>query len=329
MTGTTSTRSCATSSGAADDGTAAARAAVRELLLHASVPDGFVLLFVFGDDRTLLREARDQLRLELAARVRPLEVIGPETTEGAAAAALEALLHRPRARGEGCWLELDRDAGAAAWDRARDELLVRLNEKREPLRRALQGALVIALPAGYGPRVRELAPDLWAVRAYSTRLATPGPRAREAQAEPEQDRSRVPGERAREPTAATRALWDEWQRLPRNAERRHLLLSQRLLEALEADGDSAGRAEVAEQALALARTLRQQLGDSPQVLRDLSVSLEKVGDAARARGDLERAREAFDESLALRRRLAAVFHGAGDAAAAADLEARLEALERR
>ncbi len=51
----------------------------------------------------------------------------------------------------------------------------------------------------------------------------------------------------------------------------------------------------------MSRLLRERLGDTPEVLRDLSVSLDKVGDATRARGRLEEAERAYAESLAVRR----------------------------
>ncbi|MEZ5574197.1 MAG: hypothetical protein R3F44_00575 [Candidatus Competibacteraceae bacterium] len=46
--------------------------------------------------------------------------------------------------------------------------------------------------------------------------------------------------------------------------------------------------------------MRERLGDTPEVLRDLSVVLNKVGDAARALGRLEEAERAYAESLAVR-----------------------------
>ena len=46
-------------------------------------------------------------------------------------------------------------------------------------------------------------------------------------------------------------------------------------------------------------------GESLPALRDLSVSLNKVGDIAQARGRLDAARAAYKESLALRRRTVA------------------------
>ena len=61
------------------------------------------------------------------------------------------------------------------------------------------------------------------------------------------------------------------------------------------------------ESLAIARQLRERLGDAPESLRDLSVSLNRVGDLARDLGNLSQAREALRESLLINRRLAAAF----------------------
>jgi tetratricopeptide (TPR) repeat protein len=63
--------------------------------------------------------------------------------------------------------------------------------------------------------------------------------------------------------------------------------------------------EAFQESLALLRQLRAALGDTPQVLRDLSVSLDNVGEVARDLGRLEEARESYQESLALLRQLRA------------------------
>ena len=61
------------------------------------------------------------------------------------------------------------------------------------------------------------------------------------------------------------------------------------------------------ESLELRRRLREARGDTPQALRDLSVSLDNVGQVERDLGNLEVARTAYRESLELRRRLARTF----------------------
>jgi tetratricopeptide (TPR) repeat protein len=58
-----------------------------------------------------------------------------------------------------------------------------------------------------------------------------------------------------------------------------------------------------EEALSLSRQRRQSQGETPEALRDLSVSLDNVGDIRLARGELSAAAEAYEESLALSRQL--------------------------
>jgi len=51
------------------------------------------------------------------------------------------------------------------------------------------------------------------------------------------------------------------------------------------------------------RRLREVVGETPEVLRDLSISLNNVGDAARALGRVDEAEGHYAESLQIGRRL--------------------------
>ncbi|MFL6120484.1 tetratricopeptide repeat protein, partial [Actinophytocola sp.] len=55
--------------------------------------------------------------------------------------------------------------------------------------------------------------------------------------------------------------------------------------------------------LALRRRIHNHYDETPQTLRDLSISLEKVGDIHRQRGQLDQALTHYNETLALRRRI--------------------------
>ncbi len=52
-----------------------------------------------------------------------------------------------------------------SWTAAWETVLARLNERRDRLRRRLPGALILAAPSLLKPRFRNVAPDLWSVRA--------------------------------------------------------------------------------------------------------------------------------------------------------------------
>ena len=58
-----------------------------------------------------------------------------------------------------------------------------------------------------------------------------------------------------------------------------------------------------EESLALRRRLVDTYGETPQALRDLSVSLNSLGQVRRETGEVAGATAAYEESLALRRRL--------------------------
>ena len=56
-----------------------------------------------------------------------------------------------------------------------------------------------------------------------------------------------------------------------------------------------------DEALLLRHRLLESLGETPQALRDLSVSLERLGDVRREAGELTAATAAYDEALAFQR----------------------------
>ena len=77
--------------------------------------------------------------------------------------------------------------------------------------------------------------------------------------------------------------------------------------AARADNDISVALECLEESLALDRRLLDAYGETPQALRDLSVSLDRLGDARRDSGVLPDAVVAYEESLSLGRRLLEVY----------------------
>jgi len=71
----------------------------------------------------------------------------------------EALLGH---QAEGEWRRL-RQPGS--WVRAWDQLMLRLNERRERLRRTLPCGLILTAHPRIKPRIRDAAPDLWSIRS--------------------------------------------------------------------------------------------------------------------------------------------------------------------
>jgi tetratricopeptide (TPR) repeat protein len=68
-------------------------------------------------------------------------------------------------------------------------------------------------------------------------------------------------------------------------------------------GDWAHAARAYTKSLEISRQLIEQLGDTPEALRNLSISLNNVGIVARAQGDWAQAERVYTESLQIRRQL--------------------------
>ncbi|GAB6041190.1 hypothetical protein JCM17961_18640 [Endothiovibrio diazotrophicus] len=177
-----------------------------------------------------------------------------------------------------------------------------MNEQREPLRQCQNRPLVLILPAVERAHTKILTPDLWAIRTFCLDTenwigALPAP----PRAEPTRAGGLFPLSRYEQQTV------DEWQRLwdkhppgglPKRAAPPAGLLQTGFgaFNALYAKRHLQHAEEVAQACLALAR-------QTPEALRDLSVSLNNVGKTAQALGRWEDARAAFDESLAIRRQI--------------------------
>ncbi len=284
-------------------------AAWLRLKLHLEWLDCFDLIFLFSAHPAAVRALRERLAAIHRARVTGLEVPAPQSVAELLNELLPRLLHPPsyqQALNAPLWLDLTRPpAGvpAADWQQARLNFLARLNERREPLRRALSRPMVLVLPLAEKAQIKALAPDLWAIRRFS--VETGNWLAAERAAPPP---THPPEEPAPFPlTDADQALVDEWQRLwsKRELDRGALLAAERAFNALRRSGRVKGAAEVA---LWMAEIARRRLGNKKrdsEALRDLSVSLDNVGKTDQALGEWEAARAAFAESLDIRRRILA------------------------
>lgn len=116
--------------------------------------------FVFADDPDAVKRLRERAVRAVDGEARVLQ---PDTPQ-----ALRERLRDLIAAGTRplVWLEaLHGGPPASPWTDAWDDLLLRLNERREKLRQGLQGGVVIAAPIAMKPRIREAAPDLWSIRS--------------------------------------------------------------------------------------------------------------------------------------------------------------------
>ncbi len=359
---------------------------------QVELAEGFWLCFIFAPSPratgVLCQRTERLLRGQTSRLIRHV----PSQPEELSAVLRELLT--PEARDIGChWVEaLHHDSGAqpeGPWHQAWIKLIALMNERRDALRRHLRGGLVLVAPLRLKPYFRQMASDLWSVRALVIellpvvelsdgrnrldveRLDTGTPSSREpdsfipdadfALAELQRAQSGDPGSyraqalvlaeavegllASKRVSEALEAARGAWARVRTRAQE-DPLSSARILQALatseEADGDLAAAAEHLEQAVALTRgqSDRQRLfllidvgrlayvrrdltessrayeealalcrqrsqtqGATPEALRDLSVSLNKMGDIRSARGELAEAAEAYEESLALSRQL--------------------------
>jgi hypothetical protein len=278
---------------------------------HLEWCDEFALVFLFSDQPAVIGVLRERLAAIYRARVTGLEVPLPEAPDDLLEGLLPRLLNPPRfqqALNAPIWLDLTRvppggvsGDGTSAWREAGLQFLARLNEQREPLRRSLTKPLILVLPLAIKARIKALAPDLWAIRHFS--LDTGSWLVPAVVREP----AHAPTRPEPFPLSETEALLlREWRRLrdKGSTERGALLAGGRAFDALMRRSHID---EAREAAAWLVETARAGLaaGETPEALRDLSISLDNVGETDRALGDFEQARSAFAEGLEISQRLAA------------------------
>jgi len=292
-------------------------AAWRRFKQHMEWCDSFGLVFLFSDQPLLTRVFRDRLAAIHRSRVTHLEIPHPDSPDALLSQLLPRLLNPPsyqRALNAPIWLDLTRvpavvadDGDAVAlWSKARLQFLARLNEQREPLRHALVKPLILVVPMTEKAGIRSLCPDLWAIRHFTLEMGgwseVDGPSGRVAEGRAIE--SGLPPRRF-PLTAGETAMVLEWERLVAKGRwgRGEWLAADRALSALLRRGHLAEAREIAVWMLDRAREAMDSKPQTPESLRDLSISLDRVGDVDRALGEQESARGSFVESLEIRRGL--------------------------
>ena len=298
-----------------------------DLLRRMEWAEGFSLIFLFSSSPALCNLILDRLRRIYQVKVSYVQEVTPQTP-GTAVGEIMSVVGQSsavdRASQAPLFIALHLNKGAD-WDDVRASFLQRLNERREILRNNLRRPVLIALPGDFRLKVMTLAPDLWAVRDFTINL------------DPDIDRqpTEVPASESREYSATSStggdleiAHLEEWDRLRRaGATGRDLWVAG--VQAIDAGLAlrKLDRAqEIAEAVLKLARSAtsrhrpwRDRLlglfhgltGPNPipdgesaiEAARDLSVSLNRVGDVAGALGNLTDAQQAYGESLQISRQL--------------------------
>ena len=230
-------------------------------------------------------------------------VLTPASATEAPAALLQPVLASggQEPAGRPYWLALGNPA--PEWDAYRERVLARLNESRSVLVKN-RAFIFLLLPAHFESRAAEVAPDLWSIRSASYVVAPwsgrDEPLTVPVQISPElmplQDR--VKKAAADNPVLHNwQAQWEAWNkdRSQQLSPSLAWLLVEELLEYQQLDQART----VAMQVLELSRQLSVATGNAPESLRDLSMSLNNIGDVESAAGRGEQALAAYRESLEL------------------------------
>ncbi|HEX5786440.1 MAG TPA: hypothetical protein VFY35_17055, partial [Burkholderiaceae bacterium] len=260
-----------------------------EMRLHMEWSAGFSLCVLFAPSDAATQALAQWADDAWAWRTAPMTRVNPSQPEGAAQAVLQSLhAHHQRwgAVRAPVWVSLlaqDPAEPPPRWDAERASLLALLNESREWLLREFASPLVLNLPTPWAGRVAALAPDLWHVRAYTAEVAMASPSTPASVPAGDHPRVLTPStetqaltlDRLRQAVQSARQRTMDADASHHNAALREWVLA---LWALSEHGleqmllPEAHAAAV--DSVALMRQLRVALGEGPQVLRDLSVSLE-------------------------------------------------------
>lgn len=294
---------------------------------------GFWLGFLFCQSPSSSAALRWRAERFLQFRSMSVKVLLPDTA-AQLRTVLRGLLEPPPAHTGLVWLEAIRadSTGFTAtkpgpWTAAWDEVLLRLNERREVMRRHLQRGVVIAAPLSQKPRARDAAPDLWSILSLMIELQPSGtelPRAtRDHKEVPSEGLRSTPDEQteprparlnlrrigslltAGKSSAAATLAQDTVAELRGRASHDRLLADslEWLSRAERAEDDVGSALAHLAEAIQLRRRMLQDNAELPTTLRDLSLSLRDLGRIRRDLDDLEGSRAAYGESLALCRRL--------------------------
>ena len=216
------------------------------------------------------------------------------------------------------WIEVWRDSPNVDMNRARGNLLARLNERRGALEAQLKAPLILLLPVEFRPQVRDIAPDLGHVRAYSAEVeapAAPGLAGSQPQGETpppttgsarEQPSTPAPMEL---PVEARRVV-ETWARLATSGDADRLDINLGL-EAFDRYLAAHRLTDASGVLSDLERFARKRFAKAtgttavPAALRELGMVLDRAGDLAMAEQHLRRATEAYAEGLLISRQLVA------------------------
>lgn len=136
---------------------------------HLEWAEGFSLIFIFSSEKAVVNTFMERLNAIFMFRSARLERVGREQFTDLSEGIL-SMIRTPSPlydhMSSPLWIELH-DAMDESSLRECSNLLERLNEHRELLRKNLNRPLVLILPGALRGEVKIKAPDLWSIRDYS------------------------------------------------------------------------------------------------------------------------------------------------------------------
>ena len=269
---------------------------------HIEWTEDFFIGFIFSRHPAVLHIFRERLAAIFHLRVTRLQFVLPDNPEELTGSLLGRLVKphiHDMAHSGPVWLDLSAKCNGE-WHEAAIDFIARLNEHRETLRRSLGKPLILIFSTDIKEEIRGMAPDLWAIRAFSIDTSADLITNQEEPAPPPERAQRQP---LRELNEYEQSILTEWERVRSSGvtSRGGLASGFRAVDVLlRVVGDAAAAENAARYILTIAR---KNASETPESLRDISVSLDNVGKTVLALGEYEQARTLYDESLAISRRI--------------------------
>ncbi|MDP2831880.1 MAG: tetratricopeptide repeat protein [Pseudomonadota bacterium] len=278
----------------------------RQLGRSLELAQGFAYYLVFTNWPEQNQAGKALLNEALQTRGLSLQVVVPNDPARLVEDAIAALFHPDLLPdlppNSPLWLECWRNGSDPDWNLARRRLMARLNEGRGRLEKEVLRPLILLLPRYGVLRAAEDAPDMWSIRKLVVHLERPAVSAVALESFPKFAEPPTPELLAR--AERRLAVWrKQWAKAEAAGDMHVLSLPDAgdAFDALLETGRLQDAKTVAEQALMASRARRDN--SQPNTLRELSIALDKIGHVSRDLGNLEVARAAFQESLAICRQL--------------------------
>ena len=255
---------------------------------------GFGFYLVFGEEQWSLDELRQRVQDATRLQSKTLQLIRPLEPTQAEEEVLTAILSPAPLftdYASPIWLDLTMGPEDKPWQTVRQRVLAALNRQRSRLEIECQRPLFVSLPVTMAAEVVTWAPDLWSIRQYIALL----PNTALPSADTGSDKAGKPEEAG--------ILSPELQQLtPARLRRKMIEQGNNGEKALESGLIDKAIIQY-RQAWQIATYLYQLIGDTPQTLRDLSISLDRVADCQKELGQLPLALSHYQQSLELRQEL--------------------------